>query len=154
MRTFPNLTLISPTLGLVVHTMYYYTVERIANDFVENIKHLLDSIIDFISLPTSYGFRRCPLLDRYLLLLSLPTSLQGLIIFIFQKNKAILTTKCHALSLIYINKVGFEPTTFRLQVRHSKPLSYSLIFYIMTFERCGVTLDIRKLSPTTHLTPF
>jgi hypothetical protein len=52
--------------------------------------HLV-GIIDFISLPCSCGLGICRLLHRYLLLLSLYFPCGTHTIFIFQKNKRILT---------------------------------------------------------------
>lgn len=69
----------------------------------KSLKILLNGIIDFILSPCSCGFRSCHLLHRWLLLLSLCFPCGTHIIFIFQKNKCILTIKCCTLSLIYFH---------------------------------------------------
>lgn len=79
---------------------YYYDVGSIHNGFEKTTKHLLNGIIDFISFPCSCGFKGCHLLHREILLLSLCFPCGTHIIFILQKNKCILTIKCHALLLI------------------------------------------------------
>ena len=84
---------ITSALELTIHTTTYIIVVDIHNGFEKTTKHLLDGIIDFISLPCSCGFRSCHLLHRYLLLLSLYFPCGTHIISIFQKNKCILTNQ-------------------------------------------------------------
>jgi len=120
--------------------------------FEKNVKLLLGIIVDFRFIPPTCGFEGCPLLGRYVLVLSYTFPCGTPYILVLQRNKCILDVKCRTLLLTFGNycarltvecvylfrhsameaKVGFEPTS------------------VTVFKRCGATQRIRTfwIQPT------
>jgi len=115
--------------------------------FVKATKILLDSIIGFILSPTLCGFKGCLLLDRRLLLLPLCFPCGTHTVPILQRNKCILTIKCHALLLELFLNVFYQQ--YLIQT-----IRYTPSYELRVIEGRGVTEDISTFWVLPIQSPF